>query len=197
MADGRAVRGQQEADTGNHGSAKSCELAAMSPSSGEQRKEKRHGQVHDPVGGCADDTSRAAVSLEGPVFGVVFLEYTVAHCKACQGVSRCNSDICMNKLDECTPDGQLENPRADQDEQLGPFWFLHISLIVSLCARWRQRIFFSLGHCDDTVSWKEKRREKHLEGWNIVTAGSRSERDSQRSTLQHLPFLLGHHQFIH
>lgn len=54
----------------------------MSPVLGEQGEQERHGQVHDSIGGRANDTGHVSAALQGPVTGEVFLENTIAHRKA-------------------------------------------------------------------------------------------------------------------
>lgn len=83
MPDMSAEGGQEEAHACKCRTAKSGGLAFMRPFSGEQREQKRHGEVHDTVGGCADDTGNFLVSLQGPVVGIVFLEDAVVHGETC------------------------------------------------------------------------------------------------------------------
>ena len=83
MPDVSAEGGQEKADACKRSAAKSCGLASTSPSSGEQREQERHGEVHDAVGGCANDSSDFATSLHRPVAGIVFLEDAVTHGEAC------------------------------------------------------------------------------------------------------------------
>ena len=83
MPDVSAEGGQEEADAGKGSAAKSCSLASMGQSFGEQREEKRHGKIHDAVGGCADDTGDFTIALQCPVVGIVFLEDAIIHGEAC------------------------------------------------------------------------------------------------------------------
>ena len=148
----------------------------MSPSSGEQREEKRHGQVHDPVGGGADYTSGAAVSLEGPVLGVVFLEYTVAHCKACQSVSRdaIQAETCITWMD--VPQmGSWRIPEPIRTSSLALF-DSSTSRSSSTCAPDDGRRYSSVSAIVivRTVIWEEnvlaekkRREEKHLVHCNV------------------------------
>ena len=52
-----AEGGQEEADACKRRATKSRDLASVGPSSGEQREQERHGEVHDAVGSCANDSS--------------------------------------------------------------------------------------------------------------------------------------------
>ena len=81
VPDLRAKRGQKKADACKCSAAKSCELAFPGESFGEKREQKGHGEVYDPVEGCADDTSEIAIPLQCPVTRKVFLENTVTHGK--------------------------------------------------------------------------------------------------------------------
>lgn len=83
MPDVSAEGGQEEAEACKRSAAKSCGLASTGPSSSEQREQERHGEIHDAVGCCADDTGDFLTALQGPVAGIVFLEDAVIHGEAC------------------------------------------------------------------------------------------------------------------
>ena len=78
-----AEGGQEEANACKRRAAKSCGLAPMGPFSSEQSEQERHGEVHDAVGGCADDTGHFMIPLQRPVAGVIFLEDAISHGEAC------------------------------------------------------------------------------------------------------------------
>ncbi len=82
MPDIRAEGGQKEAHACKSSAAKSCELAFLGESFGEQREQKGHREVYDPVEGCADNTSEIAITVQCPVTRKVFLKNTVTHGKA-------------------------------------------------------------------------------------------------------------------
>lgn len=82
MPDVSAEGGQEEADARKRSAAESCGLASTGPSSGEEREQERHGEVHDAVGGCADDTGDLMTPLQRPVAGIVFLKDAVIHGEA-------------------------------------------------------------------------------------------------------------------
>lgn len=93
MPDVSAEGGQEEADACKRSARKSCGLASTGPSSGEQREEERHGEVHDAVGGCADDTGDFMAPLQRPVAGIVFLEDAVTHGEAYVCEQNYNQDV--------------------------------------------------------------------------------------------------------
>lgn len=93
MPDVSAEGGQEEADARKRSAAESCGLASTGPSSGEEREQERHGEVHDAVGGCADDTGDLMTPLQRPVAGIVFLKDAVIHGEACVCELDCNQDV--------------------------------------------------------------------------------------------------------
>lgn len=54
-------------------------MSIASPALGEEEEKQGHGEIHDAVGGGADDAGYGYVSLECPVCRVVFLEDSVVH----------------------------------------------------------------------------------------------------------------------
>ena len=58
--------------------------------SGEQREYERHGEIHDAVGGCTNDTGDFTAPLQRPVVGIVFLKDTVTRGGACMCDLDCN-----------------------------------------------------------------------------------------------------------
>ena len=85
MPDIGAEGREDKAEAHQRSTAKSCGLASTGPPPSKQRKEKWHGEVHDAVGGSANDAGNARISLQRPVILVVFLEDAIAHGKACVG----------------------------------------------------------------------------------------------------------------
>lgn len=83
MPDVGAVRRHEEADACKNRPANGCSLPPTGPAYAKQSKEKRHGDVHDPVGSCTNDTSGIPIALQRPVVMVVLLEYAVRHGKVC------------------------------------------------------------------------------------------------------------------
>lgn len=82
MPDVGAEGGQKEADACKRRAAESCGLASMSPFSGEKREQERHGEVHDTVGGRADDTGDLRTPFQRPIARVVLLEDSISHGEA-------------------------------------------------------------------------------------------------------------------
>jgi hypothetical protein len=64
-------------------SAARCDLAFTCISFGELSEEKRDGEVHDSVGGCACNTNDSTVPFQRPVARVVFLQDAITHGEAC------------------------------------------------------------------------------------------------------------------
>ena len=82
MPDIGAERGQNEADTHQHRPAQSRSLAFPGPAASEEGEEEWHREVHDAVGGRANDTGNRPISLERPIIVIVLLEDAVAHGEA-------------------------------------------------------------------------------------------------------------------
>jgi len=73
------MRAHHKARSSGH----SCDLAFTCISFGEQREEKRHGEVHDSVGGCAHNTGDFTVPFQRPVARILFLQDVITHGEAC------------------------------------------------------------------------------------------------------------------
>lgn len=78
----RAERGQEKAEARERRAAQSGDLPSVGPFPREEREEEGHGEVHDAVGGGADNTGHLGTAVQGPVGGIVLLEDAVCHGEA-------------------------------------------------------------------------------------------------------------------